>query len=252
MRNIRATLCYDGTNFSGWQVQKEGRTVQGEVEDALEKIHKHAVHVIAAGRTDSGVHATGQVINFASDIDSIEGPRFRDAVNSILPPDVRIIRSRVVGDDFHARYDARVRIYRYFIYVSPVVLPHYHRYAMWKRKRPDYSQINKMASFLIGEHDFTSFAASTDTNRSKKRIVFSSCFYPQGDFLVYKIAADSFLYRMVRNIVGTIVECEENGMPAEIIKDILCAKQRDRAGHTIAARGLFLDRVLYDGEDERY
>jgi tRNA pseudouridine38-40 synthase len=252
MRNIQATLCYDGTNFLGWQIQKEGRTVQGVVEDACERIHKHPVHVIAAGRTDSGVHATGQVINFNSDIDSIEGPRFRDAVNSVLPPDVKIIRSRVVEDNFHARYSARARIYRYFLYFSPVVLPHYHRYAVRKRKRPNLNQINKMASFLIGEHDFTSFAAAADSNKSKKRIVFSSCFYPQGDFLVYKIAADSFLYRMVRNIVGTILECEENAMPVEIIQEILHAKQRGRAGQTIAARGLFLDKVLYDGKNENY
>ncbi|MBN1698671.1 MAG: tRNA pseudouridine(38-40) synthase TruA [Spirochaetales bacterium] len=250
MRNIRATLCYDGTDFSGWQIQKEDRTVQGRIEAALAAVHGHPVGVIAAGRTDSGVHATGQVIHFLSDIDSIEGSRFREAINSGLDRDVRVIESREASFDFHARYSARVRIYRYFLYFGPVVLPHYHRYALRRYRRPNLKKINRMAGYLIGEHDFTSFCASGDESTSKKRVVFSSCFYPQGDFLVYKIAADAFLYRMVRNIVGTILECEEKAMPAEIINDILAARERRRAGQTIESRGLFLDKVLYDGEEK--
>ena len=108
-RNIKLTLAYDGTDFLGWQVQKKGRTVQGVMEEGLARMHGHPVHVLAAGRTDSGVHATGQVANFHSDIDSIASERFRDAVNAYLPPDVRVLASREAGPRFHARRSARLR-----------------------------------------------------------------------------------------------------------------------------------------------
>ena len=248
-KNVCLILAYDGTDFAGWQIQEESRTVQGVLEEVLSTMHKHPVPVTAAGRTDAGVHATGQVVNFYTELKSIKAVKFRDAINYYLPDDVKVLESYKVDDDFHARFSARVRIYRYYYYFGEVYFPHYHRFAVLRRRRPNLQKINRMASVLIGEHDFTTFAGSADKSRSKKRIIYSSCFYPSGDFLVYKIAADSFLYRMVRSIAGTILDLNEKGWCEEKLKEILLAKKRSLAGTTAPARGLFLDKVLYDGEE---
>jgi len=170
-RNIKLVLAYDGTDFLGWQVQKKGRTVQGVIQDGLARMHGHPVNVLAAGRTDSGVHAIGQVANFHSDIDSIEPARFRDAVNAYLPPDVRILGSEVVGPRFHARRSARQRIYRYYIECGPVLLPHLRHYRHWVKRPLDMDRLNEMAGALTGEHDFTCFSAEGDANLSKVRRV---------------------------------------------------------------------------------
>ena len=176
-RNIRLTLAYDGTDFLGWQLQKRGRTVQGVMQDGLARMHGHPVHVLAAGRTDSGVHATGQVANFRSDIDSIPGARFRDAVNSYLPGDVRVLSSEEVGGSFHARRSARLRVYRYYTVCGPVLLPHLRNYRHWIRRSPDLIRLNALAAGLVGEHDFTCFSAEGDANLSKVRRVSVSAWF---------------------------------------------------------------------------
>jgi len=245
-RNIRLVLAYDGTDFEGWQVQSRGRTVQGVLEEGLERMHGHPVRVLAAGRTDSGVHATGQVASFRTDIASIPGYRFRDAVNAYLPKDVRVVSSDAVAWEFHARRSARQRVYRYYTVCGPVLLPHLRAYRHWMRRSPDLARLNEMAAVLVGEHDFTCFSAEGDANHSKVRRVDVSVFHREGDTLVYTIAATSFLWKMVRTIMGTLFLLEEQGMGARELRLIMEAGSRANAGATAPAKGLFLERVVYD------
>jgi tRNA pseudouridine38-40 synthase len=245
-RNISLTLAYDGTGFLGWQLQKRGRTVQGVIQEGLARMHAHSVHVLAAGRTDSGVHATGQVANFRTDIDSIPGRRFREALNSYLPPDVRVLSSNLVEPDFHARKSARLRVYRYYTVCGPVLLPHIRNFRHWIRRSPDIQRLNDMAAILVGEHDFTCFSAEGDTNLSKIRRVDVSSFHREGETLVYTIAASSYLWKMVRTIIGTFFMLEEQGKGAKELRLIVNAGARSNAGGTAPAKGLFLERVVYD------
>ena len=247
-RNIRLTLAYDGTDFYGWQVQQSGRTVQGVMQAALERMHGHAVRIVGAGRTDSGVHATGQVANFITDIGSIPPQRFREAVNSLLPRDIRVLASAEAGPRFHARRSARHRVYRYYLSCAPVLLPHMRNYCHWVRRVPDIRVLNGMASLLVGEHDFTAFSAEGDKNVSKVRTVSVSSFHAESGMLVYTIAANSFLWKMVRTIVGTFLELGEQGGGAEGLARVLESADRGTAGGTAPARGLFLERVVYDAE----
>jgi tRNA pseudouridine38-40 synthase len=247
-RNIKLTLAYDGTDFLGWQLQKRGRTVQGVLQDGLGRMHGHTVHVVAAGRTDSGVHATGQVCSFRSDIDSIQSARFRDAVNAYLPQDVRVIDSREVPVGFHARRSARLRVYRYYTVCGPVLLPHVRNFRHWVRRKLDLGLLSELAAVLVGQHDFTCFAAEGDANLSKVRRVSTSAFHVEGDTLVYTIAGTSFLWKMVRTVMGTFFMLEEQGRGAGDLRLIMEAGVRSNAGGTAPARGLFLERVVYDVE----
>jgi tRNA pseudouridine38-40 synthase len=192
------------------------------------------------------VHATGQVANFHTDIDSIPGARFRDAVNSYIPRDVRVLSSDTVGPGFHARRSARQRVYRYYTVCGAVLLPHLRNFRHWIRRSPDTARLNELAAVLIGEHDFTCFSAEGDANLSKVRRVDSSAFHKEGDTLVYTIAASSFLWKMVRTIIGTLLTLEEQGLGARELRLIMAAGSRSNAGGTAPARGLFLERVVYD------
>ena len=248
-RNIKLTVAYDGTDFLGWQLQKKGRTVQGVMQDGLGRMHGHPIHVLAAGRTDSGVHATGQVVNFHTDIDSISPERFRDAVNAYLPKDVRVLASEEVGPRFHARRSARLRLYRYYVVNGPVLLPHLRNYRHWVRRPLDMKRLNGMASVLVGEHDFSCFSAEGDANVSKVRRVLVSSFHAEGDTLIYTIAATSFLWKMVRTVMGTFFMLEEQGLGAADLGRIIESGYRANAGATAPAHGLFLERVLYEEID---
>jgi tRNA pseudouridine38-40 synthase len=194
------------------------------------------------------VHATGQVANFSSDLDSVPPGRFREAVNSFLPRDVRVLASAEADPRFHARRWARQRVYRYYICCSQVLLPHRRNYCSWMKRKPDIRVLNGMASRLVGEHDFSAFAADGDANESKVRAVAVSSFHAESDMLVYTIAANAFLWKMVRTIVGTFLELEEQGAGAAAIAEVLASRDHGRAGGTAPARGLFLERVVYDEE----
>ncbi|MBN1410185.1 MAG: tRNA pseudouridine(38-40) synthase TruA [Spirochaetales bacterium] len=246
-RVIKLIVSYDGTDFAGWQVQDGQRTVQGVIQDALATIHGSPVKVIGAGRTDSGVHAAGQAAHFHTD-KNLPPEKFRDALNYYLSRDVSVLKSTEAGPDFHARFSAAARVYQYYLYFGPASIPHFERYSLRWLKRPDLKRINEMAALLVGEKDFTVFAASGDSSRSKVRVVHSASFFPQGVFLVFKIVADAFLYKMVRSIVGTILNLDREGLPVENFRDILESGNRDSAGPTIQAKGLFLEKVIYPDE----
>jgi tRNA pseudouridine38-40 synthase len=254
-RNVRLLLSYDGTDFGGWQRQDNARTVQGELERALERMHGHPVPVLGAGRTDSGVHAMGQVSNFYTDIASIEAGRFLPALNKLMPRDVRVLSSSDADFDFHSRYDARLRRYRYYALCSPSPDPRRRRYCHHLRRRPDLEALNSAAALILGENDFTAFSSAKDASANRSRYVAESSFRLEGEALVYEIAANAFLWRMVRSLVGSMLayeaeaaairSSERAARTAERMEAALRAKDRSLAGPTAPARGLFLWNVEY-------
>jgi len=248
-RAVKLTLAYDGTDFCGWQRQSPNsaaglRSVQECVETALGIMHKRPVALTGAGRTDSGVHAAGQVAGFCSDI-NMEVGRFVPALNGLLPRDVRILRAVEAIPDFHARFDASSRTYHYRFVCGRQILPHESRYAVHLKRRPDVALLNSYCRLLLGERDFSTFTASGDSSKSRSRHVTRAIFYPEGDGLVFEIAANAFLWKMVRSIAGTLLHCEERAAPLETVRDIIDARDRKLAGPTLPAQGLFLWKVDY-------
>lgn len=258
-RNILLTISYDGTDFCGWQRQDDvsgneaERTVQGEIEKALFKIHKVKIDLHGSGRTDSGVHALGQCANFISPIDSIPAVNYIRALNSFLPDDIRIIDSKEVKEDFDARFSATSRVYRYFICPFETTAANNTRYT-WvvKNYKPDLERLNHFASCLRGELDCASFAASGDSSVSTSRYIDNAEFFMQkdiwgNDLLVFQIEANAFLWKMVRTLTGTLINLDKENAPLDFMQKILEAKDRTKAGVTAPPQGLFLYQIKYDG-----
>ncbi|MGH9327719.1 MAG: tRNA pseudouridine(38-40) synthase TruA [Terriglobia bacterium] len=253
MRNLRLDIAYDGTDYFGWQCQPEKPTIQGCIESALERVLAERVRLIASSRTDAGVHATGQVANFPTAV-PIPCPNLQKALNDTLPLSIRILGVREATPDFHARYHARVKIYRYRIVQAPVPSPFIARFAHHVPRPLDRVRMSKAARLVEGEHDFTSFAASDPASsglrnipESAVRCVFLSrlVWRPRTSILVYEIRGNGFLYRMVRNIVGTLLEIGLGRLVPDEMGRILDVRQRARAGPTAPARGLCLAKVEY-------
>jgi len=245
IRRIKLTLAYDGTNFCGWQIQKEERTVQQVLQDALSKLHKHPVAVVGAGRTDSGVHAMGQTAHFDTSLTSIPAEKFIPALNSLLPGDVRIRRSVEAADTFHARFHAVEREYRYYISLWNENNPFTRPFTYTINAMPDIGLLNKYTQSIEGTHDFTTFSAAGDSSESKVRAIFSATFSLENGQLVFRITGSAFLWRMVRSLVGTMLELGQKDVSPEKMQEILDAKDRQYAGTTAPAKGLFLYRVRY-------
>jgi len=246
-RRIKLLVAYDGTSYSGWQIQPRDPSVQGEIEKVLHKIHGEPIRIHGSGRTDSGVHARGQVAHFDS-VSSVPSQRFAEALNKGLPQDIRIMNSREVPGDFHARYSAVCRTYRYYIQNTGKIFPHQRLYSWYQRFNLDMACLNRMASVLPGIHDFTTFSAVGDKSESRVRRIDSASFYSEGDFCVFEISGNAFLWRMVRSLVGTLVYLERHGKDRGDMKDILDSFQREKAGPTAPARGLFLHRIDYNND----
>lgn len=254
MRNIVLTVSYDGTRFCGWQKQdkaaagKPVRTVQGELEQALHRIHHEPVAAIGSGRTDAGVHAAGQAVNFFSPIDSIPVQNYIPALNSTLPHDVRVISAAEADAGFHARFSATSRTYRYFLCGSRQAYAHEMPYVWQLRHLPDIANLNAMAACLHGELDCTTFSAAGDASVSKCRYIEKAVFYPERGNIVFEIAANAFLWKMVRSIVGSLVFFDRQKKDAAFFSEVLHARDRRLAGPTAPAHGLFLWKVEFNGE----
>ena len=179
-RNIRLVVAYDGTGYGGWQRQDNAPSVQAELEKALAKMHGSSPPVFAAGRTDAGVHAQAQVANFYTDIGSIPAERFVPALNKLLPRDIRVMSATEVPLDFHSRFDARLRRYRYFIVIGRTVDPFALRTAWQVTRSPDLRALNEAASLLLGENDFTALCSARDPSPSKRRTVLEASFRWEG------------------------------------------------------------------------
>ncbi|MCL1930175.1 MAG: tRNA pseudouridine(38-40) synthase TruA, partial [Treponema sp.] len=233
MRTIKLLIAYDGTDFCGWQRQAGSgaqgvRTVQSVIEDALETMHGHPAALTGAGRTDSGVHAAGQCAHFYTDIESIDPPRFVPALNGLLPQDVRVLEAAEAAPDFHARFDARGRTYRYFFICGRRTLPHESRYALRLWRQPRIEKLNAYCRLLLGERDCSIFAGAGDTSKSRSRHISHAAFFAEGRQLVFEISANAFLWKMVRSIAGTFLHYEERGAPPEQLRDIIASGRREQ------------------------
>jgi len=248
-RNIRLEIDYDGTAYSGWQVQGSERTIQGEIVQAIHRVTGCQVNLIGAGRTDAGVHALGQVANFCIE-HRLEPEKYRDAVNFYLPEDIRVLRSEEVLLEFHARFDARARRYRYLISGGDSAV---HRRRRWHFTRElDFERLRRAASMVLGEHDFAPFCVVLSRKENNLCRVDASRWYRYGPLLVYEIRADRFLHGMVRSLVGAMVNLatvspDHNrlNLTEEVFSDMLAHQTETRAPFTAPAHGLYLVRVIY-------
>jgi tRNA pseudouridine38-40 synthase len=241
-RNICLLLEYDGTNYHGWQSQDNAITVQDTLELAIEKLFQQRIRVIGAGRTDAGVHAKGQVVNFHLRKD-LSLRKIKLGLNSHLPDDIVVKKVEVTEPQFHARFDAKQRIYCYYISLERTAI--YRKYCWQVFNDVDVLSLQSLASSLVGEHDFSAFARSEKPLENKKCIVFESEWQNQNNLLIYRICANRFLHGMVRGIVGTMLDVARGRFTQTDFEDIFRAHIRSRAGVSAPAQGLFLEEIKY-------
>jgi len=243
--NVKLTLSYDGTNYFGFQTQESGNAVADKLISSISKIEGENVEITCAGRTDSGVHAEGQVVNFFTSKVKLNENSWRDAINSSLPKDIQVIEAEFVPDTFNARTSACFREYWYKIVNAPVMPPLSVRFALHYKYPLDLELMKKYCPELLGEQDFTVFSAVTDTNISKKRFVYSASLEKDEDIVTFKITANAYLHNMIRIIVGTFLKFQKEKRPPEEIKKILLSRDRTLAGPTISPKGLVFKKVYY-------
>lgn len=246
MRNLKITLAYDGTDFCGWQIQPNQPTIQGLIETVLTEIEGAAVTIQGSGRTDAGVHAFGQVASFSLK-NPIPPENLRKAMNRLLPDTVRVLFVKEVPEDFHARHSARAKTYEYRIWRGEICPPNLSRFVHPFPYPLDEANMQQAAGRFAGTHDFRSLAANDGQPlQSAVRTIFSSTLEREGEQLTYRVRGSGFLYHMVRNTVGTLIEVGRGNLSPDDIDRILDAKDRSAAGPTAPARGLFLVSVEYD------
>ncbi|MBN1579297.1 MAG: tRNA pseudouridine(38-40) synthase TruA [Anaerolineae bacterium] len=240
---LRATVAYDGTDFHGFQVQVGQRTVQGELERALATITQTETRVIGAGRTDSGVHALGQVVAFHTEwqhpIDALQR-----GWNALLAQDVTILSLNWAQEGFHPRFSAKSRVYRYTIWNHPIRNPLLRRTAFWVSQPLDVEAMKKAAQLLVGEHDFATFGQPPQGTSTIRRVI-RTAWTGEENTLYFDIEANAFLYRMVRGIVGTLLQVGKNDLSVKAFADRFAAADRSQAGPTAPASGLCLMAACY-------
>jgi tRNA pseudouridine38-40 synthase len=242
--NIKVVLEYDGSNFAGWQQQARGRTVEAELKRALRSVTGKDHTVYAAGRTDAGAHAEGQVVNFQSD-GRLAPQRLVAALNARLPEDVAVLSAVVVPDDFHARYSARWRRYRYR-YLDRPARPALERGRCWHVPGPlDIEAMSRAAKALIGKHDWTSFCSASEPSDARVREMRSARVARHGDFVELELVAEGFLRGLARSIAGALAEVGRGKRPPEWVGQVLQARDRRQAARTAPAGGLTLMEVIY-------
>jgi len=248
MRNIKLVIEYDGTDYHGWQVQPNLPTIQQEIESALKKIGTKSsempLRVIGSGRTDTGVHALGQVANFYTEA-QMSPIEFKKALNSNLSKDIVIVDVEEMDMDFNARFSAISRTYKYIILNRSFPSAFYRDYAYFYPKKIDLEKLQASCNELNGKQDFSSFQKSGSNRVNPECTIYSSIWRREGDFLVFRIEADSYLRGMVRAIVGTSLLLKDRNNPAEEMKEIISARNRSAAGPNVPAHGLYLFEVKY-------
>ena len=250
MRNLKLTLSYDGTDFSGWQVQPDALTIQGALASAIGRITGEKVLPQGSGRTDAGVHALAQVVTFVTE-SSVPAENFQKALNDVLPAAIRVLHAEQASAGFHARHSAKAKTYRYRIYRGAICPPFLARY-VWHYPYPLAEDlVERAAELVVGEYDFTSLAAvdpergREDESGSNVRQIFSSSWERRGEECVYTVRGSGFLHHMVRNLVGTFILVGKGTLTPADITRILQAKNRSAAGPTAPASGLYLVSVEY-------
>lgn len=233
---------YDGTSFSGWQIQKHHITIQGEIEKAIQILLKRKTGVTGAGRTDSGVHARGQVAHFDSS-EELNPLQVQRSLNGLLPEEIRIKDCNHEADQFHARYDATERQYCYYISRKPTSLLRH--YSWYLNSDLNYGKMQNAADLICGRHNFKSFCRTNSDVSNYFCDVKNAVWKEQKDILTFTITADRFLHGMVRALVGTFIEVGQNKKTIKDFKDILSSGDRRKAGQAAPAKGLILEQVCY-------
>lgn len=244
MRNIRLTLSYDGTNYHGWQIQPNGVSVEETVRTAARRILDHEVKIYAGGRTDAGVHAMGQVVNFFTE-KSIDTTNLIRGLNSLLPQDIRIGSANDEVDSFHARYSAKSKTYVYCILNQPHNSPFLSRYVLHAPYSVDIASMKGVIRHIVGEHDFSAFKKKDEVYKSTVREITRAGVATKGKVIFVIVEGTGFLRYMMRNIVGTLLLAGRGKIDGDEFKRILASGEREQAGPTAAARGLFLRAIKY-------
>ncbi|MCP5003384.1 MAG: tRNA pseudouridine(38-40) synthase TruA [Planctomycetes bacterium] len=247
MNNIKLVIEYDGTNYAGWQKQKNDVTVQETLKQAIESVVKEEIRLLGAGRTDSGVHALGQVANFETN-STIPVTRLAQAVNFHLPRDIAVRSARRVARGFHSQYSAKSKIYRYTILNHPVRSAVNRNFCYQYCVPLNIEKIHHASELIVGSHDFGSFKSKSRSEKRGKsavRTVKMLDVLRRGRYVLFTIEADGFLYKMVRAIVGTLIEVGRGKISLEEFDRIVKAENRSCAGVSVPARGLCLMRVKY-------
>ncbi len=248
--NYKLLIQYDGTDFHGWQVQPNQRTVQGELERVLSLLEDSEVNVAGSGRTDAGVHAEGQVANVKLN-KTFKPQKLRAAINGNLRSDTRVLKVEEVDEDFHARFSAKGKTYLYRVINSPVISPFWARFAHHDTRPLDVAKMNEKARFFLGEHDWTAFSNAQSDSENKVRTIHSFDVESSWDkrseaqMIEFKISGNGFLRYMVRSIVGTMLEVGRGERDPDTIQAAIVSGDRELAGTTAPANGLTLREVQY-------
>ncbi len=240
--NYKLKIQYDGTNYSGWQIQNNSSTIQQIITDSINVITKQKINLISSGRTDSGVHALGQVANFIVD-EKLDIYKFQHSLNSILPVDISIISTEESQEEFHSRFDAKKRSYIYLI--SKIKSPFLNNYSYFLREQVDINYLNDISKCLKGKNNFTSFAKKKTKTKNKVCNIFNIHWKESSDKILFYIEANRFLHGMVRTIVGTLLNANKYNWNKDKLVDIINSENREAAGEAIPAKGLFLYKVKY-------
>lgn len=244
MRNLLLTLRYSGTSFHGWQIQPNGNTVQQELCNAFKNISGKEENIIGCSRTDAGVHANMFCCNVRTEC-NIPAEKVPDALNFYLPPEISVYACEEVGYDFHARYDCKGKEYVYRIYNGKYRNPFYENKAMFYPYELDAEMLNHEAKAFIGTHDFSAFCSVGTEIEDKTREIFDCSVNRKGDLVEVRVSGNGFLYNMVRIIVGTLLDIQRGKIEKGAIPSIIESRNRDNAGVTAAAHGLYLNKVFY-------
>jgi len=242
-RNIKLTLAFEGTAYRGWQIQNNQPTLQGLVSDAIARITGEHANLVGSGRTDAGTHARGLVANFHT-ASKIAPAQLVRALNAVLPRDVRILSARQVSSSFHARRDARSKVYRYQMYLGPILPPHLLREFFHYPYPIDIAKMRQAASHFPGEHDFAGFAKANAASNTIRRI-FRCELRKKGRRLSLTVEGNGFLHHMVRNMAGTLLEVGRGSISLDEFRDLFVRRDRRLAGFTAPAHGLILSKVNY-------
>ena len=244
MNRIALGIEYDGTHYHGWQTQEEVPTIQNTLEAALTQVATLPINIICAGRTDAGVHAECQVIHFETEV-SRSLRAWVWGSNRFLPPDIRVLWAKEVSSDFHARFSALARYYRYIIYNNPIQSALHVNRSAWCYRKLSETRMQEAAQYLVGEHDFTSFRGAACQAKSPIRRIEHFNVTRKNDFIFLEIKANAFLHHMVRNIAGTLIEIGSGKKSPQWIIELLANKDRRLAGMTANPAGLYLVGIDY-------
>lgn len=243
-RNIKLVLAFDGTCYHGWQIQKHQKTIQGELREAIRVTTGEPICPVGSGRTDAGTHARGLVAGFAT-VSAISAPNLVRALNSRLPPDIRILSAREVPADFHARRSARSKVYRYQIYRGTVMPPHLAREFFHYPYPVQMERMEQAAALFVGPHDFASFAAKGGGRKNTVRHIYGCRLKSTGRRLALTVEGNGFLHHMIRNMIGTLLELGRGQMTMPAFEALFDRRDRTQAGFTAPAHGLILLKVRY-------